>query len=217
MNKKNFYYIIALFLLCLFAAVMEPAAVLAEDTNVADWVEKEQPDVEEAERDAELNTAEDRSLAGIVGRLIFYLVLILGMIYGLIKFLSLKQQKMQPNQAVKLIGGTSLGNSKSLQLVKVGEKVYLIGVGDEVTLIKEFSGPDEIGIIEKDLDNQAVPFANPLAKMPFWKKGGPEARGTANGGFEQLFAQSLNKQKMKQERLQQELAKRSHEKEGGSS
>ena len=216
MDKKSFYYIIALVFLSIFTAIMAPSAVLADETNVVDWVEDKQPAEDQEKESAELNAVEDKSLTGTIAKLIFYLLLILGMIYGLIKFLALKQQKMQPNQAVKLMGGTPLGNNKSLQLVKVGEKVYLLGVGDQVTLIKEFSGTDEIGAIEQDLEQQSVQFSNPLAKLPFLKKGGPEADAAPSFKFDQLFSQSLNKQKLKQQQLKQELAKNTDEKEGSS-
>lgn len=213
MDKKSSYYKIALLFLSFLIAAAMPPAVFAEDPSVADWVENKQPAEEQENQSSELNAIEDASIAGTIGKLIFYLLLILGMIYGLIKFLALKQQKTQPNQAVKLMGGTPLGNNKSLQLVKVGEKVFLVGVGDQVTLIKEFSGIDEIGVTEKELEKQPIPFPS----LPFLKKGNSEKGAAPNYGFDQLFAQSLNKQKFKQEQLQRELTKETDEKEGSSS
>nr|WP_249023452.1 hypothetical protein [Planococcus salinarum] len=42
--------------------------------------------------------------------------------------------------------------------MKVGGQIYLIGVGDQVTLIKEFTEDDEIHGIEKDVETQASPL-----------------------------------------------------------
>ena len=200
-------------------------SVDAKEPKVIDGYEKEQPegmtDVKEKEQSSEVTTTEDKSLVVILFKLIFYTLLILVMIYGLIKFLAVRQKKLQPNQAVKLMGGTPLGNNKSLQLVKVGEKVYLIGVGDQVTLIKEFSESDEINSIETDLENQSTLFTSPLATIStsivnFAKeKLSNRMESKPNSSFEHLFKQSLNKQKGKQEQLKQDLNE-AEDKEGKS-
>lgn len=223
MIQKNFLSVIALVLLFSFLVVSIPSAAVAKEPMVSDWVEKEQPegmtDDKEKEESKKLNTTEDTSLVVIIFKLIFYTLLILVMIYALIKFLALRQKKLQPNQAVKLMGGTPLGNNKSLQLVKVGEKVYLIGVGDQVTLIKEFSETDEINNIETDLENQSTLFTSPLANIStsivnFSKeKISKRMESKPNLSFDHLFKQSLNKQKGKQDQLKQDL---DEEKEGNS-
>jgi flagellar protein FliO/FliZ len=197
-------------------ALSGPSLAHAEDTNVADWVEDDKkPDAVKTDQPAEPVVTEDKSLTVIIGKLILYTLLILAMIYGLIKFLALRQKKLQPNQAVKLMGGTPLGNNKSLQLVKVGGQIYMIGVGDQVTLIKEFTDADEISGIEKDLDGQPTLLSNPV--VSFVKdKVNNRAKTEKAPGFDQLFNQSLTKQKQKQQQLEKELNK-DDEKEGSSS
>lgn len=182
----------------LFFFVGTPSPVDAEEEpSVIDWLDDEQPngqtDGKESEENVELNHSNDKSPVLLIGQLIFYTLIILVLIYGLIKFLALKQKKLQPNQAVNMIGGTSLGNNKSLQLVKVAGKVYLIGVADQITLIKEFSDSDAITTIESDLEKQPTFFTNSWFGFP--KK---HPHTNQNGDFEQLFNQSLNKQKKKQ-------------------
>ena len=123
---------------------------LAEEPNVMDWLDEEQPANQEPETNAALNDDNQKSPMLLIGQLIFYTLLILVMIYGLIKFLASRQKRMEPNQAIHMIGGTALGNNRSLQLVKVGGKVYLLGVADQITLIKEFSDEEEIGTFDDD-------------------------------------------------------------------
>lgn len=202
-----------------------PASVDAKEPMVKDWVEKDQPEgmTDVKEESSKVTTTGDKSLVVILFKLIFYTLLILVMIYGLIKFLAVRQKKFQPNQAVKLMGGTPLGNNKSLQLVKVGEKVYLIGVGDQVTLIKEFSESDEINSIETDLENQSTLFTSPLTTIStsivnFSKeKLSNRMESKPNSSFEHLFKQSLNKQKGKQEQLKQDLNEAEVEDNAGNS
>ena len=45
---------------------------------------------------------------------------------------------------MKNMGGISLGQHKSIQLVVIGESYYLIGVGDDIRLLKEITDPAEI-------------------------------------------------------------------------
>ena len=45
---------------------------------------------------------------------------------------------------MKNMGGISLGQHKSIQLVVIGESYYLIGVGDDIRLLKEITDPEEI-------------------------------------------------------------------------
>jgi flagellar protein FliO/FliZ len=219
-------YVIAIILVFSFLVVSIPTSVDAKEPMVSDWVKKKQPDdkseLEKTEDSPVSNTTEDQSLVVIIIKLVFYTLLILIMIYALIKFLALRQKKLQPNQAVKLMGGTPLGNNKSLQLVKVGEKVYLIGVGDQVTLIKEFSESDEINNIETDLEKQSTLFTSPLANIStsivnFSKEKMSNRKGSKpNLSFDHLFNQSLTKQKGKQDQLKQDLNEVDEDKEGNS-
>ena len=218
--KKSFYVIAVIFMFSLWALFTPAAAFAAADSNVTNWLEEKEPDAEQPAESAETEPVEEQSFLSIVAKLIFYTALILVMIYGLIKFLSIRQQKLQPNQAVKLMGGTPLGNNKSLQLVKVGDKIYMIGVGDEVTLIKEFADEAEVGSIEKDLEKQPTIFSNPKFKLPKGIFGGTgtdtDIEMKTDRGFENLFKQSLNKQKQKQQQFEQDLSGTDDDKEGNS-
>lgn len=225
MLKKSLTVLVMSLLFSLFIT-LTPFSVHAEDPNVTEWFKKEEPNgksgVNDKEDSTEYQPPESKSLGWILVKLVFYTLLILVMIYALIKFLAIKQKKLQPNQAVKLMGGTPLGNNKSLQLVKVGDKVYLLGVADQVTLIKEFSATDEINRIESDLETQPTLFSSPVANFTntvvnFSKeklRNHMETKPTGN--FEQLFKQSLSKQKAKQDQITQDLNEADEEKDGKS-
>jgi flagellar protein FliO/FliZ len=206
--RKISLYVPVIIYLFAFLVLSVPSPVQAADPKVSDSYEtpdgKPDADVEES---VETQPIEEKSFAAIIVQLIFYTLLIIAMIYGLIRFLASRQKKMQPNQAVKLMGGTPLGNNRSLQLVKVGNQIYMIGVGEEVTLIKEFSSEDEINSIEKDLERQTPAlFPNPVStfikgKLTRQKETEPMT------DFNHLFNQSLDKQKLKQNQLKRDLSK----------
>lgn len=204
MNHKVALYGIAVFLFFFVMIAGTPSPAHAEEPSVMDWLDEEKPNGQTKDKETndsvELNHSNEKSPMFLIGQLIFYTLIILVLIYALIRFLALKQKKLQPNQAVNLIGGTALGNNKSLQLVKVGGKVYLIGVADQITLIKEFSNADEINTIESDLEKQPTFFTNSLFSF---SKNMPST--SEYGGFDQLFNQSLSKQKEKQNQLEKAL------------
>ncbi len=185
-NKRMTYILLVLAACCL----LFPALAFADDSgNVADWLNEGPAESESVPDEAEaIPQLEEKSLASIIGQLVFYTLLIVGLIYGLIKFLALRQKSMQSNRAIQLLGGTPLGQNKSLQLIKVGGSFYMIGVGSEVTLIKEFSDEAEIAALEQDLEQQ-----RPTAGL--FGKG--EQGSTPFATFEQAFARSLNKQKQR--------------------
>lgn len=212
MNKTIYLYLMLLMAALFFAEMSVPLTVQASP-NVVEWMNNEEPTEEVPVESIENPPVEEKSLAGIIIQLAFYTLLIVVMIYGLIKFLAARQKNLQPNQAVKLMGGTPLGNNKSLQVVKVGGQVYLIGVGDEVTLIKEFSDAAEISTIEKDFEQQQPAISQNLFNFTK-KKIGDFSKQPQKNGFDQLFKQSLNKQKAKQQDLEKEFQQDSHDKEG---
>ena len=212
MNKSMYVYIALLMAILFFGGLSAPASVQA-NPNVVEWLNNDEPAEETPADPIEVAPVEEKSLAGIIAQLVLYTLLIVVMIYGLIKFLAARQKNLQPNQAVKLMGGTPLGNNKSLQLVKVGVQMYLIGVGDEVTLIKEFSDASEISSIERDFQQQQPALSKNLVDFTK-KKIRSYSKNTPPKGFDQLFKQSLNKQKAKQQALQNELGPEQKEKEG---
>lgn len=209
-NKLFYVYMSLLMAVLLFSVLSVPLSAQASP-NVVEWLNNETPTEEVPAESVEETTVKENSLGGIIGQLALYTLLIVVLIYGLIKFLAARQKNLQPNQAVKLMGGTPLGNNKSLQLIKVGGQIYLIGVGDEVTLIKEFSEASEITTIEQDFEQQSGLSKNLRA---FRKKKSKNLKSDHEEGLEQLFSQSLNKQKTKQQSLEKEFGQGLYEQEG---
>jgi flagellar protein FliO/FliZ len=194
-----------------FLLIALPISVNASEPNVNDWINneqpKDQPNEVKKEDNLELNTA-NTSITKIIGKLILYTFLILILIYALIKFLALRQKSLQPNQAIELMGGTPLGNNKSLQLVKVGDQLLLIGVGDQVTLLKEFLNEDEIKNIEENLTNQPSALSNSLTSFIKEKMNN---RKKKSNSFENIFSQSLDNIKGKQDQFEQDVRKKDDE------
>lgn len=84
-------------------------------------------------------------------KLVFYLGIIIALIYLLFYFLK-KTNKYNSSSIYQTFGGLSLGQNKSIQVVEIGNKIYILGVGQEVSLIKVLEEKDDIEAI-KNLSN----------------------------------------------------------------
>ncbi len=203
-QKVALYCLAIMFIFFVLTAGIPSPAAAEQGPSVTEWLNEDQPagqkDIKNTETNIRPDDSKEKSPILLIFQLIFYTLIILVMIYGLIKFLALKQKKLHPNQAINLIGGTSFGNNKSLQLVKVGGKVFLIGVADQITLIKEFSNEDEISGFEDVQEKQPVSFSK--SWFSFLKK---QSNINPSEKFESLFNQSLKKQKQMQSHLKSEL------------
>jgi flagellar protein FliO/FliZ len=151
------------------------------------------------------NEDSSKQLIILLFQLVFYTIIVVLMIYGLVKFLSVRQKKLQQNNIFNVLGGVSVGNQKSLQLVKVANKVYFIGVGEDVTLLKEINDETEISNLEAEIEaKQTSPIANQINRL-LNKQGEKAESNTDFRSFQNLMKQTMEKQKEKRNSIEQKL------------
>lgn len=179
--------------------------------NDADNTELEGLPAEE-ERDFTGLSENKQSVLWLIVKVIFYLFIILIMIYGFIKFLAIRQNKLERHQLFKRIGGIPLGNNKSLQLVKIGQSYFLIGVGEQINLIKEITDPTDIALFEEEMEKQERLISKGFGSFMGFKEEPTE--NEASTSFQHLLKSSLEKQKQKRENIERKWNKsRDEEKE----
>lgn len=76
-------------------------------------------------------------------KMIFALVFVVALIYFLLKFINQKSKSFQQTKLIHNLGGTTLGGNRSVQLVKVGDRILILGVGEDIQLLKEIDGSEE--------------------------------------------------------------------------
>lgn len=81
-------------------------------------------------------------------QLFFYTALVIALIILFTRFLAKRRQLWQEHSLFQNLGGAPLGPNKSVQLVKLGEKIYVLGVGEEITLLDIIDDPDEVRQLE---------------------------------------------------------------------
>ncbi|MEY8751240.1 flagellar biosynthetic protein FliO [Alkalicoccobacillus gibsonii] len=118
----------------------------------------------------ETGTTDDAQVpAGVPGngfltvlKLIGSLALIIALMYGLVRFLGKRTKTFRQSQVLENIGGMPLGPNRSIQLIKVGDRVLVVGVGESIQLLKEIDSEEELDELkrlqeEQDQANLQVP------------------------------------------------------------
>lgn len=84
------------------------------------------------------------AMAGSLIWVIIALALVIGLILAVIKWLSRRTQAWGTNRAIRSHGGAQLGQNKSVQIVEAAGRIYVVGVGDTVTLLDKIEDPAQI-------------------------------------------------------------------------
>lgn len=123
------------------------SSVHAETTSVKEWLENPDQGDSTSQTSAEEKTPPS-SQVGIsiwdVVKMIVSTIFVIGLLLFVLKWVQKKGRNFANDGVIENIGGTTIGNQKSIQLVKIGNRVYIVGVGESVTLLKEIDNEDEI-------------------------------------------------------------------------
>jgi flagellar protein FliO/FliZ len=161
------------------------------DTNT-----EENPLVSEEER------SESGSIVFSLIQMVFALFLILVLIYLLLKFLNKRNKLFNQVKALENLGGITVGPSKSIQVVRVGGKLYLIGVGENVQLLEEIVDEQMKEEILKSYQEQSEFKAENLLTL-FQRKPNQvvDKENTKDQNFKSLFSNELEKLKQNRKQL----------------
>jgi flagellar protein FliO/FliZ len=146
-------------------------------------------------------------------RMIFATIFVVALLYILLKFINKKSKSYQKANSVENLGGTSLGANRSVQLVKVGGRILVIGVGENIQLLKEIDDPEEYEQLLKDhndkIDQMIQPgeFATKL-KNKWLKKSGSET-----ASFSAEFKNQLDQMSDRRKKLLKELDRKGRDNE----
>ncbi|GGM21452.1 hypothetical protein GCM10011351_04180 [Paraliobacillus quinghaiensis] len=153
-----------LIILCLgLVGLFHPASVeAASDNGFVDELYKE--DVEENEPieengeeegnngEAEPGLGKQSSTNPIILfiQIIITLAFIIGLIYILLKFMNKKNKLFKHAGTLENVGGISLGTNKSIQMIRIGERFYVVGVGENIELLSEITDEKTIETLTND-------------------------------------------------------------------
>lgn len=158
MGKRHLYVFIFSFILLIN---LFPASVVDAGNNsqtVKDFYENGVKEELVVKDNQEVSASATITIFDIV-KMVFSFLFVLGLIYFLMRFLKGKNRFAQGPTNIEMLGGASLGQNRSIQLVKVGKRVLVLGVGDSVQLLKEIDEEEEIrSILEKKEELSSSPI-----------------------------------------------------------
>lgn len=114
-------------------------------------------------------TIESSSTFFMFVKLVGALIVILGLIFLFYKVVSKRTRSFQSDGSIKNIGGVAVGPNRSVQLIRVGNEVLVVGVGDTVHLLKEITDPETVESFMAE-DKQPANLQQNVNKMVKWAK-----------------------------------------------
>ncbi len=196
---------ISICFLLMFLSVPFTTETLAKDANVTDCLKDETKCADDvAPTDLDADGAKDAEIKGNgslildLVKMVFALLLILTLIYVLLKFLNKRNKLFQQVRTLENLGGISVGPNKSIQIVRIGPKLYVVGVGENVEMLQEITDEDVKEEIIRGSDVTSRETSSLFTNL-FSKKSGNETKPKKE--FKQLFSSELDKLKKNREKV----------------
>ncbi|MFC0524150.1 flagellar biosynthetic protein FliO [Pontibacillus salicampi] len=146
-------------------------------------------------------------------KLIGVLIFIIALIYGLLKFVNKRNKLFQQVRTLENVGGVSLGQNKSLQVIRIGEQYFAVGVGDNVELLTEITDEATLRSFQSEGESSVNSTTASLLENVFSKTSTNNEKKAPNASslpFKDLFQSELGSLKEKRKQL---IDKQSRQKE----
>ncbi|AWB44307.1 flagellar protein [Paenibacillus sp. CAA11] len=144
---------------------------------------------------------------------IVVLAIIIALIVLLIRFLGRRNQMFSKSRSIRTLGAVGLGQNKSLQVIEIGSSIYLVGVGEDVTLVDKISDPQQVAQLVGAFEEEAADLGSLSSIVATLKtrfrKGAPAVEEELDSTtFHEVFETKLrdlpNRKKQMEEILQEE-------------
>ncbi|KAB7668744.1 flagellar biosynthesis protein FliZ [Bacillus sp. B1-b2] len=94
-------------------------------------------------------------------KMIFATIFVVFLIYYILRFINKRNHAYKSSQIIENIGGTTLGANRSIQIIKVGKRLLVVGVGESIQLIKEIEDEEEYRDILEDYNKKLDQLVQP--------------------------------------------------------
>ncbi|WP_223066783.1 flagellar biosynthetic protein FliO [Paenibacillus caui] len=138
------------------------------------------------------------SSVGNIITVIVVLAVIIVLIVLLIRFLGNRNHAMSKSRSIRTLVAVGLGPSKSLQVLDIGGSIYIVGVGDDVTLIDKITDPAEAALLIGNFEEGAADFSKLSSIVSaitsrFRKEDPPVEEEIDEAAFHEVFESKLRK------------------------
>jgi flagellar protein FliO/FliZ len=154
--------------------------------------------------EAETLPASATSMPLLLLQTVFALGIIIALIYVLFRFIGKRSNAFFGRAGIRTLGGCSLGPQKSLQVVQVGSSLYIIGVGENVTLLRCIDNPAEVEALMETLESTSLPSSAASLSLKEWTQSFFNKRGRKEGTEDFAMNLQLKVEEARQRREEME-------------
>jgi flagellar protein FliO/FliZ len=156
------------------------------------------------------------NMLGSVAWLMVALAIVIVLIVIVIKWLSKGSRAWGINRSMRSLGGIALGQNSSVQVLEIAGTIYIVGVGDTVTLLEKIDDAERVADILKVLDKETTAVWGPgnvVELLGKWRSKNADKTGDSGSStFQQMLEGKLNGQSQRKQQLEQLLKNQnSHE------
>jgi flagellar protein FliO/FliZ len=83
---------------------------------------------------------------------LFVLAIIIGLIILVLRALAKRNRGWWMNRSLRSLGGFPLGPNKSMQIVEWNGRIYVLGIGNDVTLLESITDPEMVAALLAEHD-----------------------------------------------------------------
>ncbi|MDZ5473470.1 flagellar biosynthetic protein FliO [Bacillus sp. 31A1R] len=145
-------------------------------------------------------------------KMIFATFFVIALLYFILKFINKKSRSFKSSQLVENLGGTTLGANRSVQIVKVGKRVLVLGVGENIQLLKEIDDEEETSQIISDYNSKIEQLVQPsdivTKVIQRTKNMNLEKKQTENNSFTSMLKGQLEEISKGRKKLFDEMEKK---------
>ncbi|MNJ40081.1 flagellar biosynthetic protein FliO [Paenibacillus bouchesdurhonensis] len=149
------------------------------------------------------------SIWGNLLTVIVVLAIIIVLIVLLIRFLGKRNRYLSQSRSIRTLGAVGLGPNKSLQVIEIGGNVYLVGVGEDISLVDKISDPEQLALLHQAFAEEAAEFPG-LASVignfvSRFRKPSPEEEELDETTFHEVFQSQLRKMPTRKQQVEELL------------
>lgn len=147
-------------------------------------------------------------------RMIFATAFVVALLYFLLKFINKKSRNFKSTQLVENLGGTILGANRSVQIVKIADRLFIVGVGENVQLLKEIDEPNERTKILTEYNNKLEQQIHPsdIVSKVIEKTKNMQVSKQEGTAFTSLFKAQLDELSKGRKKLFEEMEQKESDK-----
>jgi flagellar protein FliO/FliZ len=162
----------------------------------------------QASQDGKIEHVMSPSLTGSLVWVIVSLAIVITLIVLLIKWLSVRNRAWGVNRSMRSLGGIALGQNNSLQVIEIAGKVYIVGVGENITLIDKLDDAEEARSVIAALERQSdagwpMNLLGKLKKRDAQQQSEPSnERWNQGASFQSMLQSKLNQQADRKQQIE---------------